>query len=56
MTVRDTAQTGASGGGDILKARGKGCERVCRFDEILLIGGEASAKNIRQIACRDLKI
>lgn len=43
----DGTRYGADGsvrGGDILKARGKECERVCRFDEILLIGGEVSVK------------
>lgn len=43
----DGTRYGADGsvrGGDILKARGKECERVCRFDEILLIGGETSVK------------
>ena len=43
----DGTRYGADGSvrsGDILKARGKECERVCRFDEILLIGGEVSVK------------
>lgn len=43
----DSTRYGADGsvrGGDILKARGKEYERVCRFDEILLIGGETSVK------------
>ena len=49
----DGTRYGADGsvqGGEILKARGKECERIYKFDEILLIGGEASIKNIRQIA------
>nr|WP_314903712.1 carbamoyltransferase HypF [uncultured Campylobacter sp.] len=41
---------GSIWGGEILKVRGKEYERVCKFDEILLIGGEASVKNIWQIA------
>ncbi|WP_122862910.1 carbamoyltransferase HypF [Campylobacter showae] len=41
---------GSVWGGEILKVRGKEYERVCKFDEILLIGGEASVKNIWQIA------
>ncbi len=41
---------GSVWGGEIMKVRGKEYERVCKFDEILLIGGEASVKNIWQIA------
>lgn len=35
---------GSVRGGEVMRLRGKECERVCRFDEILLIGGEVSVK------------
>ncbi|MGH1600991.1 carbamoyltransferase HypF [Campylobacter majalis] len=37
-------------GGEILKIKGREVKRLYKFDEILLIGGENSIKNISQIA------